>query len=100
MFTLLFLCALCCVLARVAFPEDFEDYDPPIIRKPSVTGAGPTGNWYLVHESGPGSTTTHLSGHLTRAGAEREVARCKAHLPWASKGEWVIKPTSEYKSQP
>lgn len=73
-------------------------YDPPIIRHGSDRYDGPTGNWYIVHQHSPTGSTIHLSGHLTRAGAEREVAASKKHLPWAAEGEWIIKPTSEYGS--
>jgi len=73
-------------------------FDGPIIRERGDTRRGPTGNWYIEHRDSPCQTTTHLSGHLTRAGAEYEVALCKKHLPWARTGEWVIKPTSEYRT--
>ena len=71
--------------------------DPPI-RKPNDGPSGPTGNFYIEHRKRPGSVTTHLSGHLTRWGAEREVALCKKHLPWAAEGEWFVKPTSEWRA--
>jgi len=71
-------------------------HDPPIIHGPNDNGKLPTGNWYIVHIQSPHCSTTMLSGHMTRAGAEREVAMCKEVLPWAGRGEWIIKPTSEY----
>ena len=74
--------------------------DPPIIRDRSDTRKGPTGNWYIVQQTSPHSSTTHLSGHLTRAGAEREIAASKKYLPPRMlRGEWIIKPTSEWKGQ-
>ncbi len=75
----------------------------PLFADPPIAGAGysgPTGNWYIEHHQRPGSVTTHLSGHLTRWGAEREVALCKKFLPWAGEGQWVVKPTSEYGRSP
>lgn len=80
------------------FGDDYE-YDPPIVRRPSITGAGPTGNWYIVHQHSPTGSTTDLAGHRTRRGAERQVVLCKKHLPWAGKGEWIVKPVSEWESK-
>lgn len=68
--------------------------DPPITTR--KRGHGPTGNFYIEHRRRAGEVSTHLSGHLTRWGAEREVALCKKYLPWNAEGEWVVKSTSEY----
>lgn len=71
-------------------------WDEPIRRSEGDNRGGPTGNWYIVHVQ-RGGEHTHLSGHWTRAGAEREVALCKQAMPWLAKDKWLVRRASEYK---